>query len=367
MARFATLTALLGSTLAAPALAEAHMSDMAALEARVAELEAQRTAPLGFGGNTELDFYGYIKADLIYDFGYELGNTTFGLNTLDATSEEGDFFNATARQTRLGFTTTTQTAMGELGTQVEGDFYGTGETLRLRHATTTLGGLRVGKYWTTFMPISSYPATLDFQGIAAIPFARQTQVRYTAEFGGNYVAEFAVENSNADSDRPVYIAALAYDTDPVLVRASVLSGQVNDGAGGEVDTFGVNLSTTLTFGNTTIDASYTDGEGINSYMVFLGEDLNAAGEAIDMQAGYVSLSQTVGEKITLRAMYGLRENDSGASVDSTERLSSIHLNANYEIVENTSVGIEYFKGKRETFAGDEYEVDRVQASLTYTF
>ncbi|KQI68406.1 hypothetical protein AN189_10510 [Loktanella sp. 3ANDIMAR09] len=358
----------LASVGATAAHAEAHTDRVAALEARVAELEAApRTAPLSFGSGTELDLYGYIKADLIYDFGYELGNTTFGLNAIGEASEEGDFFNATARQTRLGFRTTTQTPMGELGTQVEGDFYGEGETFRLRHATATLGGIRVGKYWTTFMPLSSYPATLDFQGLAAIPFARQTQLRYTAEFGGNFVAEAAIEESNGDSDSPVFIAALAYDTDPLLLRASVLTGDINDGAGGEVDTYGVNLSGTATFGNTTIDAAYTMGEGINSYMVFLGEDLDSDGDAIEMQAAYISLTQAVGDKLTLRAMYGVRENDTGATADSTEKLETIHVNANYDIVENTSVGVEYFYGSRDTFGGQSYDVDRVQASVTYTF
>ena len=349
---------------ASAATAEPHVS-MEALDRRISELETQ-AADGPFGG-VDLEFYGYVKADLIYDFGYELGLTTFSLGSLTDTAPEGDYFNATARQTRLGVRSTTDTAIGEVGVQVEGDFYGADGTLRLRHATATLGPVRVGKYWTTFMPLASYPVTLDFQGIAGIPFARQEQVRYTLDFGSSYVAEFAIEQSNGDSDEPVYIATLAYDTDPVLLKAAVLTGQVNDGAGGSVDSYGLNLSTTLGFGATTIDASYTNGEGINSYMVFLGDDVDASGEAVKMQAAYLSVSQEVSDKLILRAMYGWHENDSGATADSTERLTTVHLNATYDILENTSLGVEYFRGTRDTFGGSEVDVDRIQASVTYTF
>lgn len=350
-----------------------------ALEQRVAELEAQLqnddgpNFSFGSGVQTEVEFYGYIKVDAVYDFGAELGNTTFGLVGL--TGDDGDeYFNATAQQTRLGFRTTTPTALGELGTQVEIDFYGgTGAFStedpydpRVRHANVTLGGFLIGKDWTTFMPISSYPITLDFQGVAGIPFARQEQIRYTHE-AGNFITELALEESNGDSDHPVGIAAIAYDTDPLLVRLSGLYGSVNDGLGGSEDAYGINLSTTAQlWEGATLDAAYTYGEGIASYLVFLGDDVDADGDAIEQQSAYLGVAQEFGEKWTARAIYGYRENETGAS-DATESLSSFHLNAQYDIVENTTVGVEYFHGTRDTFGGGSYDVDRIQASVQYNF
>ena len=360
------LMGLLGAgALATTAGAETHIS-MTLLDQRVSALEAK--VPVNPpNGDIDFTFYGYVKADLIYNFGYDLGLTTFSLGSLTEASPTGDFFDATARQTRLGVRSTTQTAIGEVGLQVEGDFYGEGGTLRLRHATATLGPWRVGKYWTTFMPLASYPSTLDFQGIAGIPFARPDQVRYTHEFGGTYTAEVAIEKSVGDSDDPVLIGTLAYQTDPVLLKVAVLTGNVNDATGGTVDSYGVNLSTTLTFGDTTIDAAYTMGEAINSYMVFPGDDIDAAGAGVETRTGYVSVAQAVTDKLTLRAMYGFHHNDSGATPDSTERLTSTFVNATYDILENTSLGIEYFHGTRDTFGGSAIDVDRVQASVTYTF
>ncbi|SLN68228.1 Porin subfamily protein [Roseivivax jejudonensis] len=370
---------LAGAGFAPVALAQGQdqSARIAALEARVAELEESRSAPLTFGSEsgTEVEFYGYIKSDLIYDFDYELGNTTFGLVGIGpGLDDDAGAFTGTVNQTRLGFRTTTQTSLGELGTQVEIDFYGAtgafsdaGPEPRLRHATATLGGLRLGKYWTTFMPLSSYPLTLDFQGVVGIPFARQEQVRYTQEFGGSFSAEIALEDSNADADSPVLIGALAYDTDPLLLRGSIIGGRVEDGDGDEQGVWGVNLSTTTQlWEGATLDAAYTYGEGIASYLVFLGDDLDANGDPIEVQSAYAGLSQTVGEDWTFRAIYGWRENETGVD-GSTEQLQSVHLNGEYQLTERMSFGVEYFHGMRDTFGGGSYDTNRIQTSFQVDF
>ncbi len=367
--------AALGAT---TATAQSDADRLAQLEQRIATLESRSEAasePLTFGSDTGTTFelYGYFKADFIYDSGYELGNSTFGLVGMDS-SDDGEFFNATVNQTRIGLRTTTQTSFGELGTEIEIDFYGGDSAfstadgnVRMRNANLTLGGLRVGKYWTSFMPLSSYPVTLDFQGVAGIPFARQEQISYEFDITGNFMGEVAVEESNGDSDDPVLIGAVGYDTDPLLLRASAIAGSVNDDEGGTEDVYGFNLSTTAQlWDGATLDAAYTYGEGIASYLVFLGDDLDTDGDPIEVQAAYIGLAQTVGEDLTLRAIYGYRENDTGTP-DATESLSSVHLNAEYQLIESTSVGVEYFHGTRDTFAGDSYDVDRIQTSVTFNF
>ncbi|WOI56952.1 DcaP family trimeric outer membrane transporter [Palleronia sp. LCG004] len=364
----------LAALTAGQASAQSDADRIAALEQRIATLE-QSSEPLSFNdeSGTTVELYGYFKTDFIYDFGYELGNTTFGLVGMNS-DDDGDFFNATVNQTRLGFRTTTDTAFGELGSQVEVDLYGgdnafsTGDAdFRLRHANLTLNGLRVGQYWTSFMPLSSYPVTLDFQGVAGIPFARQEQISYEFDITGNFVGEVAVEESNGDSDDPVLIGAFGYDTDPLLLRASAIFGNVNNATGGTEDVYGVNLSTTADlWEGAQLNAAYTYGEGIASYLVFLGDDLDANGDAIEVQSAYIGISQTVGEDLTLRAIYGYRENETGTA-DATKRLSTLHLNAEYSILENTSIGAEYFHGTRDSFDGGSYDVDRIQTSLTFEF
>ena len=356
---------------ATTAQAQSDAARIAELEARIGTLENRQSEPLSFGSGTgtTIDFYGYIKADFSYDFGYDLGNTTFALGGIGTGVEEGDFFSGTARQTRLGFNTTTSTAYGDLGGQVEIDFYGGDGTPRLRHATVTLGGFRAGKYWTTFMPLASYPSTLDFQGVAGIPFARQEMIRYTHGVGENFNLTFALETSVGDSDDPMAIFVADYDTDPLLLRMSAIYGTANDDFGGSEDVYGFNFSTTAAlWSGATLDASYTYGEGIGSYLVFFDEttDVSATGDAIEVQSAYVGLSQDVGEKLVLRAIYGYQELDEGPA-NGTESLSSVHLNAQDEIIENLQLGAEYFYGTRDTFAGGSYDVDRIQTSIQYSF
>ncbi len=374
------------ATVAAPVLAQGTDANarIAELEARVSELETRGedgTAggpQLTFGSEiqTSVEFYGYLKVDFVYDFGGELGNTTFPLGGIDE-DDNGDFFNATAQQTRLGFRTTTPTAAGDLNTRLEIDFYGGSGAFgtanpyepRVRHAYAELGPVLVGKTWTTFMPILSYPVTLDFQGVAGIPFARQEMVRYTQDFADALQVQLAVERSNGDSDDPVFVAALAYDTDPLLLRASgIYSPEVTTDGLSADDAYGVNLSATASlWQGATIDAAYTYGEGIASYMVFLGDDVDTEGDLIEQQAAYLGLAQEVGEKWIFRGILGYRENDSAGPFDDTENLTSVHVNAVYEVFENTTVGVEYFHGVRETFDGGEYEVDRIQTSFQYEF
>lgn len=221
------------------------------------------------------------------------------------------------------------------------------------------------------MPLSSYPITLDFQGVGGIPFARRPQIRYTQDVATDFVLDLAIEESNNSLvDSPMYVAALAYDTDPLLVRGSLIAGEAENATGQTVDAYGVNLSTTAKLREgLTLDAAVTYGEGISSYLVFLGNDIDAAGNAVENHSAYVGLSQTVGEKLTLRAIYGYRHDNTPNPIAGTdfETLTTLHLNAQYEFVENATVGIEYFRGTKDDFAGNDFDVDRVQASVQYSF
>ncbi len=383
-------------TAAMPAAAQTTNANarIAELESRVAELESREGSSgptLSFGSDTvtEVEFYGYLQVDLIYDFGAELGNTTFPLIGV-TDDDQGEFFNATAQETRLGFRTTTPTALGDLKTEVEIDFYGASGAfgtnnsyeIRARNVYAELAGFRVGKSWSTFPPFTNYPITLDFQGEAGIGFARTDQVRYTHQFG-DFEAEVAIEESNGDSNDPVFVAAGAYDVDGLRLRAAGIVGETEtsfdtgardpEGAaifaeGDDENFYGIALDGSVDLwegGNLT--AGYLFGDGIADYLVFLGDSVNSEGDTIKSQGAFAGLSQEVGEKWTFKAVYGWRYNDEIGPNDDTQKLTSIHLDALYEIVENTTVGVEYFHGTRKTFAGAEYDIDRIQTSFIYTF
>src|SRR6202171_919814 len=152
------------------------------------------------GSNTSVTLGGYVKLDAVFS------NPSAGVGTkgdlfLDPTAipvgptagnNERNQIKFGARESRLFVKTNTPTALGDLNTHVEFDFYGAdgnesvsnSQGLRLRHAYGTLGHLLAGQTWTNFMNPATLPDTLDFGGPVGQIFDRQAQVRWTQPFGG---------------------------------------------------------------------------------------------------------------------------------------------------------------------------------------
>ena len=350
--------AVVAAAMATPLTAQE--ASVAALEARVTALEERPRLKFGVGG-IDLTIYGYVKADLIYDLDSDLGNTIFGLASLAPGAAAGSKFRGHAFQSRLGVRAELDGATAVL----EGDFFGSGGgQFRLRHAYVDVSGFRVGQTWTNFMPIESYPSTLDFQGPAGIPFARVVQARYTHETGGGLGFSASIEQSAASSSEPAFTAAVYRTGDRHFLKLAALGTRVDTGAD-SVDGWGVNLSGNVRLwegGN--LNASFTTGEAISSYMVFGGAD-SVGGVPIETDGVTIGLSQKIGDW-TFGGAYGLRENNIGAPTD-TENLQTIHLTASYQVRENTSFGIEFITGERDLFNGTSASADRIQSSLQFNF
>jgi len=350
----------------------------ASLEDRVEALESFEGFRLPGGATAQ--FYGYVKGDVIFDDDFDLGNTIFDLGTIGRADgpEQDDASRAHAFQTRLGLDVTRPTDQGDIALKIEGDFFGDGGgQLRLRHAYGEFQGLLVGQTWTNFMPIESYPATIDFQGPAGLPFVRQGQVRYTYQTEQGFGFSASVEDDPGDSDRVGVTAALFYEQERYFFKVAGLSRELNDGMGGTEDGWGVNVSgNAQLWDGGSINASYTTGEGIGSYMVFGGMaggingngDIDAAGDAIETEAWQIGISQSV-QDFTLGLQYGYREVESffGADSNDTEELQTVHATVIYRWADNVNVGLEYIYGERSEFDNDAFENDRIQFAVQYTF
>ncbi len=245
-------TAAALALLAAPHAALAQSQDPAALEARIAQLEAtlnalkaeveagrtqqatvQRdiirldqtmaTAPAspatvapsasaatdGFRiGNNTVKFGGFVKAD------YSLSNYSGGDPAngdaqrefyLPGTipvggADEGNATDFNARQTRFWLTTDGMIGGRKVGTRIEMDFQvlpGTGDQRTtspanpaLRRAFVTIDNWLFGQEWTNFQSLAVLPETADYVGpTEGTVFNRQVQVRWT-----NVPFSLSVEN-----------------------------------------------------------------------------------------------------------------------------------------------------------------------------
>jgi len=361
------------ATVAAAALtAQSHglaAQGVDTLETRVQALEAEASeGPFGLPANFEI--YGYVKGDLIFDFDSDLGNTIFGLGSLTPGNATGSNFRGHAFQSRLGFRSTTPTSYGDLTIRLEGDLFGDGGgTFRLRHAYGALGNVLVGQTWTNFMPIESYPATVDFQGPAGIPFARLMQARYTLPFGDDFSASVSIEDPAGTSSDPAYTAAVSYTGERFFLKAAAVYTQV-DFNGASFDGYGINLSgNAQLWEGGSVQAQYTTGEAISSYMVFGGDDVATIGgtdTAIDTSGYTFGLSQDFGEQWRAGVVYGKRENDQGNAGD-TRSLETVHLNLSFMPTERATFAVEYIDGTREIFGGGSANASRLQTSAQFNF
>lgn len=367
-----SMVLLAASFLAPPASAQTVEEQLAELRARVNDLEPDETKGFRLTPSTRMKIYGYIKADFISDLDFDLGTTIFDIvNVVPGTPEESHF-RAQAIQSRIGFWTYTDTGLGELQTRLEGDFFGggaSGGTFRLRHAYGQLGGLLIGKTWSNFMPIESYPDSLDFQGPAGIPFVRPEQVRYTYDFGNGFGGSVSLERdaaSSGASDNPAITAAGTYTFGDSFVKLAGLYRTV-DGGGQELDGWGVNLSgnTSLWQGGT-LQASLTTGEGIGSYMVFGGADA-IGNQTVETSGVTLGLKQDINDKFSAGLVFGYRDIDQGAVVTDTKNIKTVHASIYYKPVEKMQLGLEYIYAEKEQFDGQSVDASRIQASAQFNF
>ena len=100
------------------------------------------------GSSVSMKLGGYTKLDLIRDFD-AIGNTDkFDTTTIPTDGTNDQNWRLHARQTRLNLDLRNRTAFGEVRGFVEGDFFGDGNALRLRHAYAEVGALLAGQTWS---------------------------------------------------------------------------------------------------------------------------------------------------------------------------------------------------------------------------
>ncbi|MDZ4097003.1 MAG: DcaP family trimeric outer membrane transporter [Paracoccaceae bacterium] len=365
---------VLAAGMAASASAQSVEQQLADLRAQVADITGDGTKGFRISPNTRLKVYGYIKADFIYDDNFDLGNDIFNIVGVAPGDAEETNFRTHARQSRFGIWTYTDTAMGELQTRIEGDFYGNGGTsgnFRLRHAYGQIGPWLIGRTWTNFMPIESYPDSLDFQGPAGIPFVRTEQVRYTHDFGNGLGAAFSIEGNpgGGTTASPAFVASTNYSFGSSFVKLAGVYRKIDTTPGsGEQDSWGVNVSgnTSLWQGGT-LSATYTIGEGIANYMVFGGDDFTGLDNTVKTTAFLVGLNQEITDKVSVGLIYGNRDDDAGDAVTGSTKIETVHASVYYKPVEKVQVGLEYIYAQRTLFGGQTVDNSRVQASAQFNF
>lgn len=440
------LAALLGAPLAQATDAEvaALKAQLAALEARLAEIEARSAAtqtqatetervvkeevvkggatPGTFtlpGTNTSVEISGFVKGDFIYDFHESPGGDLFvpeqiTVGEVGAGVDDENRFRAHARQSKLVVRSTTPSAYGPVKSLFEADFFGAGgnelfansSVFRIRHLYGEIGPFGAGQYWSNFMPVETYPRTIDFQGAAGTTFIRQAQARWTQPFGDHFTVIASLENSeftgrnDADNNPATALSAFGettpgsvaginagldvapdailtgvYRDDWGLVRSSVVGRRFGDQGGDEGGAFGwgVNLGARYNFGtDTRAMATIAYGDGIGRYII---NGIQQDG-VIDGQGNYdtinalgfnAQIQHDLTDEITLAVAYGRMDVFDTFGPTDLDTVQTVHATAFWSLTKRVTLGAEAIWGQRQNADGQSDSALRLQSSLQVSF
>jgi len=359
---------------------------------------------------------GYVKFDALYSR-FSEGEVAQGTSrdfyvpgtipVESATSESHDTLDFHAKETRLFVKAATQLENGDkVGAHVEFDFisgqYGGTEVVTnaynpaLRRAFLTYNNWTVGQDWSTFVNLGALPETLDFVTFPSdgTVFSRQPLVRNT-----NGALQVSLENAETtvlpnggvtptnpvattgDARLPDVVARVEFGGLALAAIVRQLAIDNDAAAGGlpiiddQTVGFGVSFSGKVPLGADDLRFMVTTGDGVGRYLA-LGTSTDAvvdAGgqlEAIGVTNGYLAYRHAwSGQWRSTLALSTLQVDNDAALTGTgvTKSVETAAVNLLYSPTPKVTVGVELRHATRETEAGAEGDLDRLQFATKYTF
>jgi len=377
----------------------------------------------------EVTVSGYVKADFLYDFHNDMGDFASGGNVV-LTNDDVPHFRAHARESRFRIKSRSDTAVGQIRTLIELDFYAGNEGKlntpngangnqlisnssgpRLRHAwgewdispNTTLG---FGQFWSTWFPIGLSVPKLDFTSAAGSHFMRQPQFRVTHRSGpwtlvgsldnpetdlhfangvrtAESVAGGAPFVGGAADKAPDATATITYKSGGHIFKLSGVARylSIDPDAGAAVTShdsaFGWGVQGDIKLALTNAFAIFLHGmygDGAGRYLLdntFNAGTINAAGNKISTNTAWGfngGISAKMTPTTTLNAVYGyFHQDSSSALVAVDEERQSVHVNIMWQPVSKFRLGLEGNYRYRETRLGADNDNFRIHAAAFFFF
>jgi hypothetical protein len=345
----------------------------------------------------EVTVSGYVKADFQYDFHNDMGDFA---STGNVRIGGGDVphFRIHARESRFRVKSRSDTAVGQIRTLIEVDFYGdtagqldtsgifnelisNSAPMRLRHAwgewdvapNTTLG---FGQFWSLWFPIGTSVPKLDFTSAAGSHFMRQGQFRITNRNGP---WTFAISFDNPESDlrtsggglitacgpgpgscggrdvAPDVLAAIIYRAGGhwfALRGMGRILGYDDDApgapVGGSDSAFGWGVQGNVKLALSSMFAIYINaiyGDGIGRYLLDnVGGSGTVTGSGIRTHTSWganIGATVKLSPTISVGAVYGYWENDNTPETTTiNQEFQSFHGNIFWQPVKKFRLGLE---------------------------
>lgn len=348
------------------------------------------------GDNTKVDIYGYVKADVRYDFGQNLNpgpdysSPAADFPQIKPTGADGTngHLNFTSQQTRLGFNFTQGTDMGDVKAKLEGDWASGGSkyAFRIRHAYVEWQGFLVGQTWSNFTSWNDWADTLDWDGQAGHAGGfRHGQVRYTMNTGAG---EFAVAleqpsssgitgATNTKDQIPDLTARFEGKAGPLSYGVGLMGRKFkyDDGAGSNSSANGWGAMATASFAvasGTNLMAGVVHGNGLGDYL-YLGfapgyVDGSGKIKALSQTGATLGVSQAVTADSLLSLSYGYAKTDTPSGYTGIDKKQNAFVTYEITPVKHLTYGVEYAYYKVDAAnGGGSDNGSRLQFSAKYSF
>jgi hypothetical protein len=343
-------------------------------------------------GDYKVKLGGYVKLDLLHDFN-QIGSTdSFDPRTIPTSfdpSVPDQNTQMQAKQTRLNLDISSS---GPFHVFVEGDFFGSGNSFRLRHAYGEMkldddDKLLGGQTWTTFMDVDGMPETLDFESPTAFPQVRLAQARFTRDLGGGSYWAVSVEDPANDvlvptgttgavgNLTPDLDAALNWNRDRGHVRLGLWGGAVRfnetNGKSQEQPLWGANLSSkVVTTGKDNAIAQVTYGDGVGR---FRGGDVAAINannnlipiDVIALMGSYQHYWTPEYRSTVVYSWAAGTNTPTNLPGDTTKRTEYLAVNFIWQFNPKAWTGVEYLYGARDTVDRSHGADNRIQFSIRF--
>jgi hypothetical protein len=305
----------------------------------------------------------------------------------------------TAVTSRLGFTTTTPSAWGNVIFKVEGDFAGSTTSspdnkgnFRLRHGFGQIGGLIAGQTFTLFTDFSGVgDMSLDWQGMMgcyAMIDSRPAQVRYTFDLGPMANLAFSMEQARtagtqvgATNAKPFpaglvgafnfkgawgYVRpAVAYQKYDSWTKATPLVGAKDV----TKTSFSWNVATKINLGPDALAAHFGVGDGnygpsLMDGVVLVGTDYQLVSGKL-YAIGYSHVwTPTITSSVFFAGVQYSRDTTKLMTGNKFKTYQQAGLNTTVALSNITRFGVEYVYGKAKTF--DANMITNADGTLTDT-
>lgn len=342
----------------------------------------------------ELDWYGYIKADAIYD-----STALNGLLGLQVDADAGDpgadgTFSLTANQSRLGLKLKGPSSeQYALSGQLEMDFYGSAAAKsyrgnnqpnpRMRHAFATLEfkdyGLSIlaGQTWEIVSPglsnVNSFGAAWKTGNIGF----RQPQMRLTKTLEAGTtnwrvdagLVDTAESAASQNADMPTFQARVGCAFPGLTDRPTVIGISGSYGSETVATTEEDQTSTIIN-----VDFSIPLHEKLTlTGEIYTGENVDGSlgigGYEIEEFGFWLNLKAQATEKLSLTAGYGaaMVENDQDLAAGNLEENSMLFLNAWLGVYASCKLGAELSHWESTYKGSDAVDNTRFMLSMLYSF